>query len=107
MARFEVVKGGQRGSIVEFHKPLSEAEAAEIDAKHDDYEGADFFQVASAGRRALAAAGAIRMIAMGRATPEALYFELTDQYSRKLIAENFDELDRVLALLQAVRGMHK
>lgn len=96
----------ETGNVVSFGKPLSDVEAASIDAETDDFIEADFNEVASAEDRATVFVGCVRSINSLNASPEAIYSRLTKDRSEKAIAEHMAMVDQALSLLQAVKDQH-
>lgn len=96
----------ETGNIIQFHRDLTEAETAEIDAVDDEMIGADFNEVASEKERAIAFFGSIRAMAGAKADPDAVYAYITNRNSQPLINEYMGMVALVLSQLQAVKDKH-
>lgn len=94
------------GKIVQFHRELTDEEAADIDAENDDLIGADFNEVATKAERAIAFFGAVRAMASAKAEPAAVYSYISNRSSQTLIAEYMAMVDAVMSQLQSVKEMH-
>lgn len=96
----------ETGNIIQFHRELTEEEAAQVDTVNDDLIGADFNEVASSADRAAAFFGSIRAIHSAKADPSAVYSYITNRNSKPLINEYMGMVASVLTQLQAVKDMH-
>lgn len=93
------------GAVVSLHRPMTEDEAAAIDAEHDEYQDADFIETASEKDRAVSAFGAVRNIARVSASPKAVY-QYISSHSPTTAGEYMAMVDQTLTLLQAVKELH-
>lgn len=93
------------GNVVSLHRPLTDDEAAAIDAEHDEYQDADFPETASDKDRAISAFGAVRNIARVKASPKALYQHIADN-SATTVDEYMAMIDLSLSLLTSVKDLH-
>lgn len=96
----------ETGNIIQFHRELSEDEAAEIDASGDEMIGADFNEVATDTERAVAFFGSVRAMASAKADPSAVYAYIVKRSSKTLIAEYMGMVDAVMSQLKSVKDMH-
>ena len=94
----------ETGNVVSLHKPLTDEEAAAIDAEHDEYADADFAETASDVDRAMSAFGAVRSIAKANPSPKAIY-QYISSHSRSTIEEYTAMIDQALSLFQSVKEM--
>ncbi|MGO4316680.1 DUF3102 domain-containing protein [Agrobacterium sp. MCAB5] len=96
----------ETGNIIQFHREMSEDEAAEIDATGDEMIGADFNEVATDTERAVAFFGSVRAMASAKADPSAVYAYIVKRSSKTLIAEYMGMVDAVMSQLKSVKDMH-